>query len=123
MYTTSAVSDLELDLHHAQRNKMYCVHFTKKFTFRFFKLKDTYDISILIRTLVPICIRYQNSFIVYLCTNYHFISFMNKMKSICFLFVICFCTICIVYWQNRSVNIHFACNGQAYPEATNIGEV
>ena len=60
-----------------------------------------------------ICIRYQSLFIIYLCTKYHFISFMNKTKPIYFLFVISSCTI---YYHNRSVNIRFARNGQKCSE-------
>ena len=44
MYTTPSVSGLQLDLRCAQRNKIYCVHFVKKFAFRFFKPKGVYDI-------------------------------------------------------------------------------
>ena len=44
IYRASAVSDLQPDLHYAQRNKIYCVHFVKKSTFGFFKPKDVYDI-------------------------------------------------------------------------------
>ena len=65
-----------------------------------------------------ICTRYQSLFIIYLYTKYHFISFMNKTKPICFLFVISFYT---VYCQNRSVNIQFARNGQECYELTNSG--
>ena len=42
MYRTSAVSELQPDLHCAQRNKMYCVHFVNKFTFRFFLKQKVY---------------------------------------------------------------------------------
>ena len=50
--------------------------------------------------------------IIYLRINYHFISFMNKTKPLCFLFVSSFCTFCTIYSQNRSLNIHFAPNSQ-----------
>ena len=63
-----------------------------------------------------ICIRYRSLFIIYLCAKYHFISFTNKAKPIYLLFVISFCTLCTVYCQNRSVNIHSARNSQECPE-------
>ena len=90
--------------HCAQRNKIYCVHIVKKHTVKFFKLKKCI-LHVLIRILMLICIRYQGSFISYLCTRYHFISLMNETELIYSFFVISFCTYCIVYCQNRSVNI------------------
>ena len=44
MSRTFTVSDLQLVLHCAQRNKMYFLHFVKKFTFILFQLKGVYDI-------------------------------------------------------------------------------
>ena len=78
---------------------------------------------IIIRTLMLIRIRYQNLFIIHLCTKYHFIFFMNKTKSICSCFAISFCTFGTVYCQNRSLNIHFAHNGQECLESANIREM
>ena len=58
---------------------MYCVHFVKDLHFE--SLNQKMYMTYKKKNIDASCIRYQSLFIIYLCTKYHFIFFINKTNE------------------------------------------